>query len=77
MGVACQSPAVATGGLVCKLKAKGQETGEHEFDRRLPVAPELQGGRGIVEIAGDGRVVTGLAARVSHGHPQVRCRCSW
>ena len=28
MGVACQAPAAATGGLVLELKAKGEEKGE-------------------------------------------------
>jgi len=41
MGVAGQAPAAATGRLVCELKAKGQEKGEHAFDKRLAVAQEL------------------------------------
>jgi hypothetical protein len=77
MGVAGQAPAAATGGLVSELKAKGQDERHHAFNKRLPIAQRLEVGRFIVEIDGDGPVFTGLAGRVSHGHPQVRCRCSW
>ena len=37
MGVAGQTPAAATGRLVCELKAKGQEKGEDELDKRLAI----------------------------------------
>jgi hypothetical protein len=60
MGVAGQVPAAATGRLVCELKAKGQEKGEDEFEKRLAVAKELNVGRFVVEIDGDGAVVPRL-----------------
>src|SRR5262249_18066761 len=72
MRVACQAPTATTGRLMCELKAKSQEKGEHAFDKRLPIAQELKVGRFIVEIDGDGAVFTGLADSVAHGHPQVR-----
>src|SRR5437879_13259409 len=49
MRVARQAPAAATSRLVCELKAKGQEKGEDEFDKRLAVAKELKVGRFIVK----------------------------
>src|SRR5712691_8941501 len=72
MGVARQAPATATGGLVFELKAKGQEKGEHAFDKRLAVTQQLIVGRFVVKIDGNGPVVAGLAGCGSHGHPQVR-----
>ena len=74
MGVAGQAPAAATGRLVCELKAKGQEKGEHAFDKRLTVAKELKVGRFIVKIDGDGAVVPrpcGCCAHVSPPGHQV------
>jgi hypothetical protein len=53
MGVAGQAPAAATGRLVRKLEAQGQEKGEHAFDKRLAVTQELHVGRFIAEIDGD------------------------
>ena len=38
MGVACETPAAATGRLVCQLKAQGQEKGEDAFDKGLAIA---------------------------------------
>src|SRR5262249_26726158 len=67
MGVARQAPAAPTGHLMLELKAKGKEKGEDELDKRSAVVKELKVSRFIVEIDGDGAVVTGLADRVSHG----------
>jgi hypothetical protein len=49
------------------LKAKGEEKGEDQLDKRLAVVKERKVGRFIVEIDGDGAVVTSLAGPVSHG----------
>jgi hypothetical protein len=57
---------------VFQLKAKGQEKGEHAFDKRLAVAKQLIVGRFVVKIDGDGPVVAGLAGGVSYGSPQGR-----
>jgi hypothetical protein len=67
MRVAGQAPAAATGRLMLELKAKGEEKGEDELDKRPAVVKELKVGRFIVEIDGDGAVVASLAGRVSHG----------
>ena len=61
MRVARQAAASATGRLVLELKAKGQEKGEDELDKRLAVVKELNIGRFIVEIDGDGAVDASLA----------------
>jgi len=60
MGVACQAPTSLIGRLVFQLKAKGQEKGDHPFDQRLAIVKPLNGGRFIVEIDGDGAVVSRL-----------------
>src|SRR5215510_11469392 len=67
MRVAGETPAPATGRRMCELKAKGEEKGEDELDKRLAVVKELNVGHFIVEINSDGAVVASLAGRVSHG----------
>ena len=69
MGVAGQAPAAATGRLVCELKAKGQEKGEHAFDKRLPIAQELKGGRFVSKIDSDGAVFAGPFGGLPHVSP--------
>ena len=49
---------------MCELKAKGQEKDEHAFDKRLAVAQELNVGRFVLKITGDGPVFTGWPAMV-------------
>jgi hypothetical protein len=44
---------------VCELKAKGQEKGEHAFDKRLTIAQELKVGRFVSKIDSDGTVFAG------------------
>ena len=44
MGVACETPAAATGRLVSELKAESEEKREHELDKRLGVAQERKVG---------------------------------
>lgn len=50
-----------------ELKAKCEEKGEDELDKRPAVVKELKVGRFIVEIDGNGAVDASLAGRVSHG----------
>jgi hypothetical protein len=45
MGVARQAPASATGRLVFQLKAEGENESEHEFNKGLAVAKQLNIGR--------------------------------
>src|SRR5215471_2267004 len=42
MGVTCQTPTATTGRLVCQLQAKGQEKGEHAFDKRFAIPKQLK-----------------------------------
>jgi hypothetical protein len=69
MGVACQTPISATGGLVLELKAKGHDEGDDTFEERLPIAKQLEVGRFAPEIDSDGAVFAGLASGASHGSP--------
>src|SRR5215475_9808928 len=50
-----------------QLKAQGEDEREYQFDKCLAVVKELDVGRFIVEIDGDGAVVATLVGRVSHG----------
>ena len=43
-----------------QLKAKGQEKGDHQCDKRLAIVKPLNVGRFIVEIDDDGAVVSRL-----------------
>jgi hypothetical protein len=72
MRVAGQAPATATARRVFELQAKGEETGEYAFDKRLAVAKQLYVARFVLKIDGDGPVFAGLAGCGLHGHPQVR-----
>jgi hypothetical protein len=69
MRVAGQAPAAATGRLMLELKAKGEEKGEDELDKRLAVVKELKVGDFIVEIDGDSPVVAGRFGRCAHVLP--------
>ena len=69
MGVACQTPAAATGGRVFELKAKGQEKGEHELEKRLAIVKQLNVGRFVLEIDGDGPVFSSRFGRCAHVSP--------
>ena len=62
-------PASATtaGRLVCKLKAEGQDAGDHECDKRFAIAKELKVGGFILKIHRDGPGFASLAGRVLHG----------
>jgi hypothetical protein len=57
MRVAGETLAPATGRRVCELKAKGQEKGEDELDKRLAIVQQAEVGRFILEINGHGAVV--------------------
>jgi len=69
MRVACQAPAAATGRLVFQLKAKGQEEGEHELEKRLAIVKQLKVRRFMLKIDGDGPIFAGLTGSVAHGSP--------
>jgi hypothetical protein len=69
MRVACQAPAAATGRLVFQLKAKGQEEGEHELEKRLAIVKQPKVRRFMLKIDGDGPIFAGLTGSVAHGSP--------
>jgi hypothetical protein len=69
MGVACQTPAAATGGRVFELKAKGQEKGDDTFEERLPIAKQLNVGRFISKIDSDRAVFSGRFGGYAHVSP--------
>ena len=69
MGVACETPAPATGRLMFQLQAQGEEKGEHTFDKRFAVAQQLHIGRFVLKINGNGPVFAGLTDSGSHALP--------
>jgi hypothetical protein len=69
MGVACRAPAFLRGRLVFQLKAKGEEKGDHQCDKRLAIVKPLHVGRFIVEFDGDGAVVSRMCGCCAPGVP--------
>ena len=69
MGVTCQTPAAATGRLVCELKAQGQEGGQHTFDTGITIVKQPKIGRFVLKIDSGGAVVPCPFARLSHVSP--------
>jgi hypothetical protein len=63
------APSAVTGHLVSKLKAHGQEEGEHELEERLAIAQQLKVGRFILKINGDSPVFAWLFRSASHESP--------
>lgn len=71
MGVAGQTSAAGTGGLVSKLEAKGEEKGEDKLDKRLVVVPQFKVGDLVMKIDGDGAVCSRRFGPVAHVSPCV------
>jgi hypothetical protein len=69
MRVARQAPSTPTGGLVCELKADGQNEGKYTFDKGLAISKQLKVGRFILKIDRDGPIFAGLADFVSYESP--------
>src|SRR5262245_6620005 len=69
MGVACQTPAAATGSRVFELKAKGQEKGEHNLEKRLAIVKQLEVRRMMLKIVGNGPVCSRRFGRCAHVSP--------
>ena len=68
MRVTRQAPSTTTGCLVGELKAKGQEKGEHELEKRLAIVKQLKVRRFMLKIDGNGPVFSrrfGCCAHVS------------
>src|SRR6267378_6360437 len=66
MRVARQALTRAAAGLVEELEAEGEEEGEDKLDKRVGVVQEPKIGRLIVEIDGEGAVVTYRFGGVPH-----------
>ena len=69
MGVARQASTSATGRLVCELKAEGQDEGQHTFEKRLAVFQQVEVGRFVSKIDGDGAVCSRRFGRCAHVSP--------
>ena len=69
MGVAGETPAAATGRLVCELKAEGEEESAHEFHKGLAIAKQLNVSRVVSKIDSDGAVFAGLFGCCAHVSP--------
>jgi hypothetical protein len=69
MGVARQARAAATSRLVLELKPEGQDELQHPFDKRLAVARQLNVGRFVLKIDGDGPVFSRRLGRCAHVSP--------
>jgi hypothetical protein len=69
MGVARQAPTTTTSHFMCKLKAKRQDEGEDTFDKRLAVTKELEVGRFVLKIDGDGAVCASRFGCFPHVSP--------
>jgi len=77
VGVAGQTPALATAGLVEELKAEREKKREYELDKRFGVAQELSVGRLIVEIDGERAVVACRFGGVSHVSSPGQMPLAW
>src|ERR671924_1142228 len=69
MGVACETPAAATGRLMGELKAEGQEESAHKFHKGLAIAKQLSVSRVVSKIDSDGAVCAGLLGCCAHESP--------
>ena len=69
MRVARQAPTAVTGRLVEELKAEGEKEREYEFNKGLAVAKQLQVGRFVSKIDGDGPVFAGPFGGCAHVSP--------
>jgi hypothetical protein len=71
MGVACETAAAMTRGIVTKLEADGEEESQNEFNERFAITQQLQVGRFIVKIDDNGAVLAGRFGALSHVSPSV------
>jgi hypothetical protein len=77
MGVAGQTAAAATGGLVGQLEADREDKGEDELDEGRAVADQLKVIALVVKIDGDGAVLAGRLAVGCIRYPLLRWRLVW
>ena len=57
MRVAGETPTPTAGRCMCELKAKGQEKGEDELDKRLAIVQQAEVGHFSLEIYGNDAVL--------------------
>jgi hypothetical protein len=73
MGVTSQTPVAVTSRFVGELKAQGEDEGQDELDECLAIGKKLRVGGLIVEIDGDGAVLSGRFGGPGH----VSSPCGW
>ena len=66
MGVVGQTAAAVAAGLMVELKAKREDEGEDKLDERFAIADQLEVGGLILEIDGDGAVLSARLIGVAH-----------
>jgi hypothetical protein len=66
MGVASQAPAAVTGRFVVKLKADCEDEGEDQLNKRFGVVQQRKVGRLIVEVDGEGAVLSYGFGSIAH-----------
>ena len=76
MRVAGQTPSAITGRFVLELEAKGQEEGEHTFDKGFAVFQQPEVGRIVSKIDGDGAVFSWSSGCVAHVLPPGHRVCA-
>jgi hypothetical protein len=69
MRVTRQVPAAATGRLMLELKPDRQDERHYQFEKRLAVAKQLNVGRFVLKIDGDGPVFSRRFGRCAHVSP--------
>jgi hypothetical protein len=59
MRVAREAPAATTGCFVLELNPQRQDKGQHQFNKRRPIAEQLHVGSFILKLDSDGAVFSG------------------
>ena len=69
MGVARQAPTATTAGLVCELKAQGEDKGQDELDKCLAIVNQLKVSGLIIKVDGNRAVLSFRFGYLSHVSP--------
>ena len=71
MGVTRQAPAAETARFVGELKTKGEKKSEDTLDKRFAIVKQTKVGGLILEIDGDGAILSYPFAHLSHVSPRL------
>jgi hypothetical protein len=71
MGEARQASAPATDGFVLQLKAEGHDEGKDTFEKRLPIAKQLEIRRFALEIDSDSAIFSRRFRHCVHMYPSA------